>query len=241
MRTKELEIRPAGDSGVAVYLGATIDISLNRAVHAQAARVADALTRDGRVEVIPGYASYLVHYDPVQNSYEHIVSVIREAAEGESSPTHEPRRFVLPTLYGGEFGPDLVAVAEYHGITPDEVIGLHTDRDYPIFCLGFSPGFPLCGGLPVELHTPRLETPRPRVPAGSVAIAGGQTGIYPTNTPGGWRLLGRCPLVLFDLNQSPPVAYRAEDVVRFEAIDADEYARLQQLPRMPEGEWIGHD
>lgn len=236
----KLEIRPVGDSWVAVYLGTVIDIALNREVHAGAARVADVLAGNGRVEVIPGYSSFLINYDPTRYSYEHVVSVIREAVVGQSMPTHEPRRFVLPTLYGGEFGPDLMTVAEYHGMSPDEVIDLHTDRDYPIFCLGFSPGFPLCGGLPLELHTPRLETPRPRVPAGSVAIAGGQTGVYPTITPGGWRLLGRCPLVLFDLDRSPPVAYQAEDVVRFEAIDADEYAQLQQHPRMPEGEPISN-
>lgn len=220
-------------------MGETIDLALNRAVHATAARVAEALAGTEGVEVIPGYVGFLVSYDPTQLSYEEVVAQVRSAERGRPVYTHEPRRFVLPTLYGGEFGPDLEVVAEHHGLTRAEVVALHSGRDYPIYCLGFSPGFPLCGGLPEELHTPRLATPRPRVPAGSVAIAGAQTGVYPTSTPGGWRLLGRCPLRLFDLDRTPPVAYRAQDVVRFEAIDEAAYGRLQQNPRMPEGQPIG--
>jgi inhibitor of KinA len=233
-----MEIRPAGDAAVAVYLGNEIAPAVNRLVPALAGRIRRDLEGVPRIEVTPGYVSLLVSYDPEFLSYERLVEVIGRTNAMEVTNSHRPRRFVLPTLYGGEFGPDLTEVARYHGVTEEEIIDLHTGRDYPIYCLGFSPGFPLCGGLQPALHTPRLETPRPRVPAGSVAIGGGQTGVYPRSTAGGWRLLGRCPLTLFDLGRTPPVAYRPEDVVSFRAIDEDTYRQLSENPSMPVGEEI---
>lgn len=241
MEVVTLEIKPVGDSALAVYLGTHIDLPTNRTVHAMAARVSEALANYPRSEVIPGYVNFLITYDPMLLSYDDVVGVVQAAEVVDLAPEHRPQRFVLPTVYGGEYGPDLMHVAQFHGVTPDEIVALHAGRDYPIYCLGFSPGLPLCGGLPQTLHTPRLETPRTRVPAGSVAIGGSQTCVYPMSTPGGWRLLGRCPLRLFDLDRSPPVAYRPSDVIRFESVEEAEYRHLLDNPRMPVGELIADE
>lgn len=231
-----VRIRPAGDAGVVVDVGDRIDLEVNRRVHSLARQARQALAPLGPVEVVPGYTNFLISYNPAQLSFEVVSATIRQL-EGEHLAEAEiVHRFTIPVVYGGEYGPDLEDVAAYHGVDPDEVVRLHVGRDYPIFCLGFSPGFPLLGGLDEALHTPRLETPRPRVPAGSVAIGGGQTGVYPTATPGGWRLIGRTPLVLFDLAAVPPVPYRAQDVVRFEQMNASEYEAVLKQRRMPEAE-----
>jgi KipI family sensor histidine kinase inhibitor len=123
----------------------------------------------------------------------------------------------IPVAYGGANGPDLDAVAELTGHTPDEVVAMHSGAEYLVYFLGFSPGFPYLGGLPESIAAPRLETPRRRVPAGSVAIGGQQTGVYPIASPGGWRIIGRTPLRLFDPGADPPVLLRMGDHVRFVA------------------------
>jgi KipI family sensor histidine kinase inhibitor len=117
--------------------------------------------------------------------------------------------------YGGEHGPDLLPVAEFHHVSPAEIVRLHTSRDYTVFMMGFTPGFPYLGKLDEALVTPRLETPRTHVPAGSVGIAGAQTGIYPIDSPGGWRILGRTSLSLFDLSAPQPFLFAPGDMVRF--------------------------
>ena len=210
-----LSIRPAGDAALVIDLGDRIDILTNRLVHALAAQLNGALAPRGLVTILPGYVSLLVTYDPLRVTYTALVSAIQEASAIQVQEPETVRRFRLQVAYGDEYGPDLQDVARYHGVAPARVIEEHIGRDYPIFCLGFSPGFPLLGGVPGSLHTPRLETPRPRVPAGSVGIGGAQTGVYPTDTPGGWRLIGRTPLVLFDVKHDPPVPYRAGDLIRF--------------------------
>ncbi|MBV9280294.1 MAG: 5-oxoprolinase subunit PxpB [Chloroflexi bacterium] len=220
-------------------MGDRIDLGVNRRVHALAARLREVLAPFGPVEVLPGYVSLLVSYNPVSLSYEELTGMIERAGQIEADAAGPSRRFRLPVVYGGEYGPDLEEVARYHGAAPDRIVEEHAGRDYPIYCLGFSPGFPFLGGLDPALHTPRLDTPRPRVPAGSVGIGGGQTGVYPTATPGGWRLIGRTPLVLFDVARRPPVPYRAGDLIRFEPIGAADYEPLRRAGRMPEGEPIG--
>ena len=219
-----------------IDLGDRIDLAVNRRVHAVANSIREALVHFARVEVIPAYTSILVRYDPAVLDYDTVADIVKMSGSADRLEAEAVRRFVLPVAYGGEFGPDLEDVARHHDLTPDEVIRRHANRDYPIFCLGFSPGFPFLGELDESLHTPRLETPRPRVPRGSVAIGGGQTGVYPTPTPGGWRLIGRTPLVLFAIDRTPPVPYRPGDVLRFEPIDGVEYARLERNGPVPEGE-----
>lgn len=230
-----LRLRPAGDAAVVIDVGDRIDVAVNRRVHALALQAKQALEPLGPIEVIPGYTNLLISYDPARMSFAVVAAALNGMDLTRVPAVPAARRFTLPVAYGGEYGPDLDAVAQHHGITPDEVVRLHAGHDYPIFCLGFSPGFPLLGGLDEALHTPRLETPRLRVPAGSVAIGGSQTGVYPTSTPGGWRLIGRTPLVLFDLASDPPVPYAAQDVVVFEPVSVAVYQDLLARRLMPAG------
>lgn len=144
------------------------------------------------------------------------------------SPPMGEREIVIPVCYGDEFGPDLLEVAAHAGITHHEVVARHTATEYTVAMLGFAPGFPYLLGLDPALHVPRRANPRTRVPAGSVAIGGAQTGIYPRELPGGWHLIGRTPLTLFDPDRKPPCLLAPGDRVRFRAINADEFARLAE-------------
>ena len=186
------------------------------------------------LEIVPGYANLMISYDPVVMDFDFIATAVRRASADLVAEFEAGRTFVLPVAYGDVFGPDLPAVAEMHSLAPSDVVALHADRDYPIFCMGFAPGFPFLGELPEELHTPRLDTPRASVPAGSVAIGGGQTGVYPAAMPGGWRLIGRTPMHLFDATADPPVPYGPGDQIRFEPVDRREYERLLALQLMPQ-------
>jgi inhibitor of KinA len=223
-----LTIRAAGDSAIFVGVGTEISGSVNRRVRALAASVQTG-HHAGILEVVPAYASLMIRYDPRLTDFDGVVDRLSEEAGIDAVPS---RRFVLPVAYGGEFGPDLDDVARLRGLTADEVIQRHTEAEYLIYGLGFAPGFPFLGGLDPELHTPRLETPRSRVPAGSVAIGGEQTGVYPTAMPGGWRIIGRCPLTMFDPHADPPVAYGPGDRIRFQAIDLREYERMAAAGNM---------
>jgi len=219
----------AGDAALVVELGNKIDEEINRRVRSLAAALEENPV-PGLAEVVPTYRSLLVHYDPLRLSHRDLVDLIRPILEkGEEYPLPEPRIVEIPTLYGGEFGPDLPFVAEHNGLSIDEVVRFHSGTVYPVYMLGFSPGFAYLGGLPEEIATPRLPTPRTLVPAGSVALAGRQTGVYPIATPGGWRLIGRTPLQLFDPQRDPPTLLRAGDRVRFVPISEEEYwARLER-------------
>jgi inhibitor of KinA len=205
----------AGDTALVVEFGDTIDLVVNRRVHA----LARALTEHplpGLGEAVPSYRSLLVHYDPLRLSHVEVESFVAEVLQRcEDAPLPEPRLVEIPTVYGGEHGPDIGFVAEHNGLSVEEVIRLHSEAVYTVYMLGFTPGFPYLGGLPEALATPRLETPRQRVPAGSVGIAGAQTGVYPLATPGGWRLIGWTPLVLFDPARTPPALLQPGDQVRF--------------------------
>lgn len=233
-----LDIYPAGDAAFMIDVGEEIDVTINRRVRAMAARVAARLADYTRVDVTPAYAAFMVSFDPSLVALEVVEAAIREAAAGNTPDPEGGRRFIISVSYGGEHGPDLEEVAAIHGISADEVIRRHAGRDYPIYCLGFSPGFAFLGDLDPSLSTPRLETPRQRVPAGSVAIGGGQTGVYPTETPGGWRLIGRTAVTLFDVSRIPPVPYEPGDVIRFVPISPAEYHEQRASQLMPVGEAI---
>lgn len=205
---------PLTDSSVLVQLGDSIDLATNQRVHSLAARLAQN-PLDGVLETVPGYASLVVHYDPLVRAHAEITEWLAAHlnVEGQASP-HPPRRVEVPVIYDG---PDLPFVAQHCGLSVDEVIRLHSQSDYTVFMMGFMPGFPYLGKLPEALRVPRLETPRTHVPAGSVAIAGGQTGIYPQDSPGGWRLIGRTDLKLYDPQREPPFLFAPGDIVRFVA------------------------
>lgn len=215
---------PAGESGLLVTLGETIDPTINRRVHA----LSRALTESGLPglgEAVPGYASLLLHYDPFAWEYEPLRAQVTALLEqsGAESLNFQPRRVEIPVVYGGRHGPDLEFVARARGLTPAEVIERHAAPDYPVYLVGFMPGFPYLGGLDPSLATPRLDTPRSRVPAGSVGIAGAQTGVYPLASPGGWRLIGRTPLPLVDWGKDPPFLLQPGDLVRFVPVPSAEF------------------
>jgi KipI family sensor histidine kinase inhibitor len=183
----------------------------------------------GLVAVVPTYRSLFVQYDPWEISYESLrteveLRLARSRAGGHGRRTGAVRE--LPVCYHPRVAPDLEKVARLHGLSPGEVADVHAAPAYRVYMLGFTPGFLFLGGLDRRLHTPRLPEPRARVPAGSVGIAGAQTGAYAIASPGGWRLIGRTPLRLFDPGRTPPSAAEPGDTVRFVPISLDEYRRL---------------
>jgi inhibitor of KinA len=213
----------AGDSALVVEYGDGIDARTNARVRLLQRALQDG-GHPGIVETVPTYRSLIVHYDPLAMSREALEAVI--AAESGLLPDTVSEAFrtvEIPVWYGGEAGPDLGSVAAAAGLDEQAVVDLHAEGDYVVFMLGFMPGFPYLGGLPARLATPRLPTPRTLVPAGSVGIAGAQTGIYPTESPGGWRLVGRTPVSLFDARLSPPALLGPGDHVRFVPVGRSEY------------------
>lgn len=211
-------VLPVGETAFTVELGNEIDAALNRRVHALDAAVRTA-ELPGVVETVPTYRSLLVMVDPDQigrSFRSQLLSLAR--SEGTAEPEQAGHLLEIPVRYGGEDGPDLTAVADYCGLESEEVVRRHTAADYQVAMLGFAPGFAYLLGLPEGLATPRLTTPRLQVPPGSVGIAGGQTGIYALATPGGWRIIGRTPLKLFDPAREDPFLIKAGDRLRFVAL-----------------------
>ncbi len=219
-------ILPVGDAAILVEFGRAID----PAIQARVGALDEALNRSPHpaiVEWVPTYRSLLVHYDPLQIGYEELAAWLEQQLQQEVRQSGLQRRQVtIPVLYGGEMGPDLETVATHNNLTPEEVIALHQEPNYLVYMLGFMPGFPYLGGLDERLATPRLATPRTHVPAGSVGIADRQTGVYPLDSPGGWQLIGRTPLKLYDPNRPQPFLLAAGDELRFQAITEDEYRAI---------------
>jgi len=214
MRAKP-KIVAVGDSALLVQFGMKIDITINQYVHALAALI-DASPFDGIPGIVPAYCTLLIHYDPLVLTYSKIKKRIHEKlAQLEAVPSRKPRLINVPVRYGGEYGIDLKFVADYHHVSMEDVIRIHSGRTYMIYMMGFTPGFPYMGKVDDAIITPRLEMPRTHVPAGTVAIAGSQTGIYPIESPGGWRLIGYTPLKLFDPGSESPFLFSPGDEVRF--------------------------
>ena len=213
---------PAGDMGIVVELGDEISTQVNRKVRS----LTDALERGsvpGVFDFLPTYRSILVYYDPLAVSSSElergIERLLDEAEEADTDTRHVVH---IPTLYGGDMGPDIGFVARHSGLGEQEVVRVHSGSDYLVYMMGFSPGFAYLGGLDERLATPRLQSPRTEIPAGAVGIAETQTGVYPVASPGGWQLIGRTPLKLFDPARKRPVLLGAGDYVRFVPIDSQE-------------------
>ena len=221
----------AGDGAVTIEFGDQITSQLVGRVAAldkllQAARERGELA--GVVETMPTFRSLTVLYDPLQSSRAALDPVLTAlASQSEAAPTANGRRWRLPVCYGGEFGADLADVASATGLSPDAVVQLHADTELSVYMIGFMPGFPFMGDLPSALDMPRRREPRLREPAGSVAITGSLTAIYPWQSPGGWQLIGRCPVPLFDAAAATPSLLAPGDTVRFEAITAQRLAELE--------------
>jgi KipI family sensor histidine kinase inhibitor len=214
---------PAGDSAIVAEYGDGIDTAINARVRSLQ-RALEAGAHDAIIETVPTYRSLMVHYDPMVLSHESAAALIAATAERLPEEAREAIRTIeIPVLYGGDAGPDLEDVAALAGLDAQAVVDLHAGGEYVVFMLGFMPGFPYLGGLPVSIATPRLPTPRTLVPAGSVGIAGAQTGIYPTASPGGWRLIGQTPVRLFDPRLTPPALLEPGDHLRFVPVSRPQY------------------
>lgn len=207
--------KPAGDNAILVVLGDQIDLQINRRVHSLD-RLFSSEPFDGFVETVPTYTSLLVYYDPLRIDYSQALNEITRQVSDLQQTDEQPARLVeIPTHYGGEYGPDIEFVASHNHLTVEEVIRVHTGRDYPVYMMGFTPGFPYLGGMDERIATPRLQSPRTLVKAGSVGIAGSQTGIYSIDSPGGWQLIGWTEIRLFDPCAEPPIYLSPGDAVRF--------------------------
>jgi KipI family sensor histidine kinase inhibitor len=230
-----------GDRSILVYLGDAIDPAVNQRVHALTHALREK-SHPAIAEVTSSYHCLLVEYDPVRIRPDQVEDLVRTAAQTAAGEETATRVVEIPVQYGGDNGPDLANVAAHTGLTAEAVIERHAEALYRVYCLGFSPGFPYLGGLDPALATPRLAQPRTKVPGGSVAIGGSQTGVYPAPSPGGWQLIGRTPLPLFDPERRPPALLEPGDSVRFVPIDAARYAELTEAGRhntRPDAEQAG--
>jgi inhibitor of KinA len=224
-----MKLEPLGDSAVVATLGSGIDAATLASVLSLAETIV-AAKRAGITDVVPAYSSVTAFYDPAQfseppgDAYDAVCRFLKSCAAGaRAAPRAVPgRRLEIPVCYGGDFGPDLAAVAAHCRMGVAEAVALHSGADYLVHAIGFTPGFPYLGGLHESLRIPRLDTPRQRVPAGSVAIGGSQTGVYPVDSPGGWHIIGRTPITLFRPYQEPASLLKPGDHVRFTVISAAE-------------------
>ena len=211
-----MNLRWSGDTLLLVEFAQVVDPEVNQHVVDLAARLRQRIGHAVR-DIVPGYCAVGVHIDPLQTDLGALERVIREEAPYiERAPTAaSPRIIEIDVRYGGNDGPDLDAVAEWARCTPTEVIERHSSRLYRVYMLGFVPGFAYMGGVDRSIAAPRHRVPRDRVPAGSVGIAGEQTGVYPISTPGGWQLIGRTTAVMFDSARAQPSLVLPGDLVRF--------------------------
>jgi inhibitor of KinA len=214
-----------GDTALTVEFGDTIDARINRQVLALTASL-QAAALNGVVELVPTFRSLTVHYNPLETESRQLQEQIRPFIEDFDHAEVAGRRFQIPVCYEQGFGVDLSEVSEVTGLSLAQIIECHSAPTYTVYAIGFLPGFPYLGGLREELVLPRRQSPRLVVPAGSVAIAMAMTGIYPLDSPGGWHLLGRTPVRLFDASQNPPVLFCAGDTLIFEPITSDRYGQL---------------
>jgi len=214
----------SGDSALVIEFGNEISVDINKKIR----KMMDDIKKeniDGIVELVPTYCSLLINYDVLKIDYNTLVEKLKtflnnnlETAEGEEVTLIE-----IPTLYNDEVGPDLSYVAEHNKLSKEEVIKIHTGTDYLVYMLGFMPGFTYLGGMSEKIATPRLESPRLQIYPGSVGIAGKQTGMYPSMSPGGWRIIGRTPLKLYNPDSDTPVYISSGDYVRYVSISEEEY------------------
>lgn len=212
-----------GDRGLLLEFGDEISSEVNEKVRRMALAIrAEAI--EGIIETVPTYRSLLIIYNPLILPLNNLKEKLVWIEDGlKETPFPEPKLTRIPVVYGGSYGPDLEGVAKYHQISAEDVIQLHCSKPYFIYMIGFMPGFPYMGELPDALVTPRLKTPRLSVPAGSVAIAQKQTGIYPMESPGGWQIIGRTPTKMFDPEREPPALLQMGDLVQFYQISEKEF------------------
>ncbi|WP_100486694.1 5-oxoprolinase subunit PxpB [Sporolactobacillus pectinivorans] len=229
-----MTIEPFGDQAVRVIFGDQIAPSVQLKI-SRFIQLFDQNPFSGFIEYVPAYTNVVFYYDPMKvigsghknrSAQRQVIDYLTELSQDvKKGSEHESFRRVvhIPVCYGGTFGPDLNEVAAAHDLQPDEVIARHSAPHYLVYMLGFAPGFPFLGGLPEELATPRRATPRLKIAAGSVGIAGKQTGAYPLDSPGGWQIIGRTPVPLFTPETNPPTLLQAGDLVKFDPVTEQEF------------------
>ncbi len=235
-----LNIQSLGDSAVTITLGQGIHPDVHQKVKSLA-RELEAQPFAGMIEVVPSYNKLTIHYSPYKvhygqtaysgtTAFEKVTTYIEQLSQTIQTTAAATGRLIeLPVLYGGDAGPDLEFVAQHSGLSREDVIDIHSRTEYLVYMIGFAPGFPFLGGMDKAVAVPRKETPRPAIPAGSVGIAGLQTGVYPLETPGGWQIIGHSPTPLFLPDLSPPSHILAGDRVKFRPVSEDEYQQLKKV------------
>jgi inhibitor of KinA len=225
-----MRIEPLGDSALLVRVVEEFEATGSLDAVARAARQIERAQIPGVIELVPAYTTIGVFLDSTgEGTFDELRAGIERALERDldAVPARVIPTIEVPVCYENEFAPDLDEVAQHTGLSHDEIVRRHTDATYRVSCVGFTPGFPYLSGLPRELATPRRASPRKEVPAGAVAIGGTQTGIYPRKSPGGWNIIGRTPLRLFDVQRDPPALFHAGDRVRFRKISRQEFEALR--------------
>jgi KipI family sensor histidine kinase inhibitor len=220
-----LVIEALGDRGLILKFSDEI----NQTAHLSVMKIDKFLLNfkiEGVIEWIPSYSSVTLIYNPEIIKYKCLLEKLEHFDESSVDFVVEGKTVEIPVLYGGKFGPDIEFVANANKISVEDVIKIHSGANYEVWMIGFMPGFPYLYGLPSSINVPRLKSPRKFVPSGSVGIAGGQTGIYPIDSPGGWQIIGRTPLKIFDVKKDPPVLFDVGDRVKFISIDEKGYDKL---------------
>ena len=237
----DIRILTAGDSALLIEFGKEINPETKRKITAIVQLMREQHI-EGIVDVIPAFCSLLINYDPRVLSYEELKERMENLLKMETkTETTRKRIFEIPVCYGGEYGPDIDNIAEHAGLSVNEVIKIHSSKDYLIYILGFLPGFTYLGGLDERIHTPRLASPRLTIRAGSVGIGGSQTGIYPLDSPGGWQLMGLTPVRTYDPERQTPILVEAGDYIRFIPIDEEEFLRIQKLVEKGKYQCVIHE
>jgi inhibitor of KinA len=223
-----IQYYPLGDSAIVIQLGNEISESIQRHISSICSFLED-YSFEGFIEYVPAFTTVTIFYDALVTDYETTQSLLQEMLQEIMEGIEEKDALVveIPVLYGGTHGPDLPYVATHAGISEAEVIALHTSGEYLVYMIGFAPGFPYLGGMNEKIAAPRKETPRGKIAAGSIGIAGVQTGIYPIETPGGWQIIGQTPLKLFDVERQPPALLKAGNKLRFVAISEAEFKNIK--------------
>ena len=217
----------AGDSAINLEFSRIISPETSTMIRMAALNLSEDPIK-GIVEIVPTFCSLMVAYNPVEIGYDSLCAALEGKLAGLSvQGTIQKKVTHIPVCYGGTFGPDLENVSKLAGISTDEVISIHSSKDYLIDMLGFLPGFAYLGGLDPRIHVPRLEIPRTSISAGSVGIGGAQTGIYPLDSPGGWQIIGRSPLRPYNPDSETPILYSAGEYLRFEPVSSEEYRAIE--------------
>lgn len=229
-----MNIHVAGENALIVYFAESVSAEVSANIEHMCYQLKPYLGKE-LIDLVPSYASVLVLFDPLKTDHLQVRKWIRYAqgAHFEESTTKAKNIVRLPVYYAG---PDLHSVAQQHNLSAQDVIDIHTQKDYDVYAIGFAPGFAYLGQLDSKIKTPRLATPRKKVPKGAVAIADLQTAVYPKQSPGGWNLIGYCPMAMFDTNKQPPMPMQSGDKVQFYAIDENTF--LDMGGELPQGEVV---